>query len=128
MARIHYRLHLKSLARELRTNATDAEVILWNRLRRKAIQNVQFFRQRPVGPFIVDFIAPSVRLVIEIDGGQHFAPEAARKDRQRDEHLERLGYSTLRFTDIDIMKNLDAVVEEIYRRIGEARKSPRTPL
>ncbi len=71
---LNYRPHLKPFARTLRTNMTDAEQKLWYHLRRKQIQGVQFYRQRPIDKYIVDFCAPSVKLIIEVDGSQHFAP------------------------------------------------------
>jgi very-short-patch-repair endonuclease len=66
-----YRADLKLKARNLRANMTDAEQKLWYYLRRKQISNIQFYRQRPINNYIVDFYAPTIKLVIEIDGSQH---------------------------------------------------------
>src|SRR4051794_4161542 len=63
---------LKPIARLLRREMTDAEQRLWFRLRRKQLEGVQFYRQKPIGPYIVDFFAPTIDLVIEVDGSQHF--------------------------------------------------------
>ncbi len=82
-----YSSQLKNNSRVLRSNQTDAERHLWSKLRRKQLNGRQFYRQKPLGNYIVDFYAPSVRLVIEIDGGQHFEPEGIEKDKQRDQYL-----------------------------------------
>lgn len=68
----HYNPKLKDNSRTLRTNMTDAEQVLWYRIRRKQIQNVQFYRQKPLLSFIVDFYCPAAKLIVELDGGQHF--------------------------------------------------------
>ena len=68
---ILYNKNLKINARNLRSNQTTAEILLWSRVRRKKLHNIQFYRQKPLGNFIVDFYAPQAKLVIEIDGSQH---------------------------------------------------------
>jgi len=84
---LKYETSLKPKARALRSNLTDAEQLLWTRLRRKQILDVQFYRQKPIGNFIVDFYAPKASLVIELDGGQHYQPEQQDYDRRRTEFL-----------------------------------------
>ncbi len=69
---LYYQPKNKKIARSLRSNQTDAEQLLWSRIRRKQIKNIQFCRQKPIENFIVDFYAPAAKLVIEIDGSQHF--------------------------------------------------------
>jgi very-short-patch-repair endonuclease len=64
---------LKPLARELRKNMTDAEKRLWSKIRRKQLKKIQFYRQKNIGDFIVDFYCPAAKLIIELDGGQHFS-------------------------------------------------------
>ena len=81
---LRYNQTNKTNARQLRTHMTDSERALWARLRRKQILGVQFYRQKPVGNYIVDFYAPAAKLVIEVDGSQHSAVEGRRKDLQRD--------------------------------------------
>ena len=66
-----YNKKLKARSRELRSSMTDAEIALWVKLRRKQLHGLQFYRQKPLGKFIVDFYCPAAQLVIEIDGGQH---------------------------------------------------------
>ena len=83
---------LKLHAQILRTNMTDAERKLWRRLRRRQMLGVQFYRQRPVGLYIIDFLARVPKIVIEIDGGQHFEPEHKKSDRLRDLYLTSSGF------------------------------------
>ncbi len=94
---LRYRAKLKQPARLLRRQPTEAEQVLWTRVRRKQIGGVQFYRQKPIGPYIVDFHAPAAQLVIEVDGSQHFEPEHAGQDAARDAYLEALGLTVLRF-------------------------------
>lgn len=122
-----YGQKLKNPARELRDNMTDAEQLLWSRLRRKQILGVQFYRQKPIGPFIVDFHAPAAGLVIEVDGGQHYEEKHQRRDTERDKALATLGLRVLRFDNLQVLKELDAVVEQIFMMITERIKSPPAP-
>jgi very-short-patch-repair endonuclease len=118
---IKYNPQLRARARQLRNNLTDAEKQLWNRLRGEQILGIQFYRQRPIGNYIVDFYAPTMRLVIEVDGGQHLEPAQERYDKQRSEYLAKVGLRVLRFDDRQVFLVLDAVMEEIYRAVDEHR-------
>ncbi len=69
--RIYYNPKLKQLARNLRNHSTLSEVLLWNQLKRRQMMGYQFYRQRPIGNYIVDFFCPKLNLVIEIDGESH---------------------------------------------------------
>ncbi|MFH7808216.1 endonuclease domain-containing protein [Acinetobacter sp. BSP-153] len=109
-----YNKSLKQPSRDLRNNMTDAEMLLWQRIRRKQILGLQFYRQKPILNFIVDFYCPSVSLVIECDGGQHFTVEGLEADRVRDEALAQLGLKVLRFDNGQVLAEIDAVVEQIY--------------
>ena len=109
-----YNKNLKQASRDLRNNMTDAEQLLWQRLRRKQILGLQFYRQKPILNFIVDFYCPSVSLVIECDGGQHYTAEGLEADRVRDEALAELGLTVLRFDNRQVLTEIDAVVEKIY--------------
>ena len=102
-------------ARELRHNATEAERVLWRAINARKIAGVRFNRQVPVGPFIGDFVARSIGLVIEVDGGQHNEG----LDAARTRHLEAQGYRVIRFWNNDVFGNLDGVTTEIERVIGE---------
>ncbi len=115
---------LKPISRKLRRDMTDAEQRLWHRLRRKQLHDVQFYRQKPLGDYVVDFYAPTVRLVIEVDGGQHFEAAVIVADERRSAALRRMGLQVLRFDNRQVLLETDAVVEEIWRfidaRIGRA--------
>ena len=80
---LKYSPKLKGNARQLRQNLTDSERALWRRLQGKQLAGVQFYRQKPIGSYIVDFYAPRAKLVIEIDGSQHFEAPHADKDKER---------------------------------------------
>ena len=108
---------LKQKTRELRENMTDAERLLWSKLRRKQLRGLQFYRQKVIGNYIVDFYCHAVKMVIEVDGGQHYEIEGIRKDRIRDEDLRSLGLFVLRFSDREVLKNIDGVMEEIYKYV-----------
>jgi very-short-patch-repair endonuclease len=108
-----YRKLLKEPARSLRTSMTDAEQVLWHRIRRKQIQNVQFYRQRPLLSFIVDFYCPAAKLVVELDGSQHFETGHQAKDRARDAALAGLGLRVLRFDNRQVLLETDAVLAAI---------------
>ena len=114
---LRYDQQLKNRARSLRANLTDAEQRLWARLRRKQILGVQVYRQKPVGNYIADFYAPAARLVVEVDGSQHFEPRQAEHDERRDAHLKQLGLHVLRYTDRQVLLELDSVPEDIFRAV-----------
>ena len=108
---------LKPLARNLRSNMTDAERLIWSKIRRKQIVHRQFYRQKNIGSYIVDFYCPQGKLVIELDGGQHYEAEGLRKDRERDKYLQSLGLTVFRFSDFDVLRNIDGVVEKIFHHL-----------
>ena len=86
-----YHKNLKQVSRNLRNNMTEAEKLLWSRLRGKQLLGLQFYRQKPILNYIVDFYCPSANLVIECDGSQHFTEENLEADRIRYEALAHLG-------------------------------------
>ncbi|MGB6056258.1 MAG: endonuclease domain-containing protein [Burkholderiaceae bacterium] len=108
-------------AKELRSHQTDAEQRLWYHLRAHRLMDLKFKRQKPVGPYIVDFICHEIQLVIEVDGGQH--QEAAEYDRRRDAWLRERGYQVLRFWNNEVMQQTDGVLEAI-RVFVEGRRPP----
>ena len=103
----------------LRTALTDAERRLCNRLRRKQILGVQFYRQKPIGNYIVDFYAPAARLVVEVDGAQHAETAHVKYDERRTQYLQQQGFRVLRFDDRQILLETDAFVQEVYRAVHE---------
>jgi len=111
---IPYNKNLKELAKSLRNKLTEAEQRLWTRLRLKHLGYV-FYRQRPIGDYIVDFYCPKARLVVEVDGGQHFTKDTASSDRVRDEYMRSLDITVLRFSNSEVLKNTDSVAEAIYK-------------
>ena len=117
MAMRTYARYLKPYARRLRADMTDAEHRLWRHVRRKQLCGVLFYRQKSLGRWIVDFYAPAVGLVVEVDGGQHFAPDAITKDMERTAALARMGLTVLRFDDRQVLLETDAVIEEIWRYV-----------
>jgi very-short-patch-repair endonuclease len=101
-------------ARTIRNNATDAERVLWQAISARKLAGIRFNRQVPIGPFICDFVARSIRLVIEVDGGQHDASV----DAGRTAFLKQRGYRVLRFWNNDVLGNLDRVAAQIERVIS----------
>ncbi|MGE5215521.1 MAG: endonuclease domain-containing protein [Chloroflexota bacterium] len=110
----------------MRAHLTDAEQRLWARLRRKQILAVQFYRQKPIGNYIVDFYAPVVQLVVEIDGSQHLEATQAEHDRRRTEYLEQMGLLVLRYTDRQVLLPMESVVADIFR-VVEGKNPPVSP-
>jgi len=108
------------LCRRLRKNQTEAEKKLWVFLRNKQMVGVKFRRQFSIGDYIVDFYAPKYKLGIEADGGQHYEEEGKQKDEKRTRELGKLGVKVLRFSDIDILRDIEGVWEVIK---GELEKS-----
>ena len=107
---IPYRSDLKELARKLRNNATKGERILWHSLSGKQCFGYDFHRQKPLGNYIVDFFFQGLMLVIEVDGVSHNQRSVQVKDRRKEEFLESLGITVLRFMDDKIYpKNRDAL-------------------
>ena len=107
----------KTLARQLRRNMTEAESFLWQRIRRKQLKGRQFYRQKNIGNYIVDFYCPSAKVIIELDGGQHYRQEGNRRDQVRDKYLESLGFRVLRFSDREVFKNIEGVLEKIFEHL-----------
>ncbi|MCZ2248047.1 MAG: DUF559 domain-containing protein [Bacteroidia bacterium] len=112
-----YNPKLKELARQLRNNSTFAEVLLWNELKNKQIKGYDFHRQKPILNYILDFFCLELYLAIEVDGISHDNEERMIKDSKRQNEIEALGISFLRFSDEEIKTQLEGVVKEIERYI-----------
>ncbi len=128
---LQYNPNLKPVARRLRKKMTESEQALWLQLRRKQMLGVQFYRQRPIGNYVVDFYAPEAKLVIEVDGSQHLDANYAQNDARRDIFLASQGLKVLRFTNLQVLKERNAVLEVIHRTLEERLKqkpSPSPPL
>ena len=106
---------LNPYSRSLRKNATKQENHLWYDFLKK--HPLQFNRQRIIGDYIVDFHCPKAKLVIELDGSQHYKGDAIEYDKQRTDYLESLGLMVMRFTNVDIDRNFDGVCQVIEQTI-----------
>jgi very-short-patch-repair endonuclease len=114
---IKYNPRLKALAKELRNNSTLTEVLLWQHLNKKQMAGVRFHRQKPIDEFIVDFYAPDLGLVMEIDGNSHKFKGSGDFDRQ--EILTSLGLHILRFTDKEVKQSIEVVLTCIREWIDD---------
>ena len=112
---INYNPANVSRARELRSSATPQERRLWYGF--LSTRSIRFQRQKPIGNYIVDFYCHSQKLVVEIDGGQHFEPSAVQYDVNRSHFLESQGLRVIRFTNLDVDRNFDGVCEVILKEI-----------
>ncbi|MFK4511778.1 very-short-patch-repair endonuclease [Bradyrhizobium daqingense] len=118
---------LRANARALRRDSTDAERILWSELRAARLNGASFRRQVPIDRYIADFICHAAKLVIELDGGQHFSDEGERADARRSAALEAKGFKVLRFSNLDVMTNRGGVLETIATTIAERAPTPALP-
>jgi very-short-patch-repair endonuclease len=103
-------------ARRLRRNQTDAERVLWFRLRDRRFAGWKFKRQVAIDRFVVDFLCVDAKLIVEVDGSQH--GQRKERDAERTAALEAMGYLVLRFWNHDVMRNTGGVLEEILRTIS----------
>ncbi|MGH8147052.1 MAG: endonuclease domain-containing protein [Rhodanobacteraceae bacterium] len=113
---------MKQRAAALRKNQTPAERALWARLRMRNLCGVRFLRQRVVGNYILDFYAPSLRLAIELDGGQHYEPSGQRYDEHRGNWLRGQGITVLRYTNLDVSQRLDDVLSDIEQVVVRLKR------
>ena len=93
-----------------------AEQILWSKIRKRQILDEKFRRQYSVGPFVVDFYCPVLKLAIEIDGPEHSTEKGMREDKERQEYIEEFGIEFLRFTNEEVFENLDGVISRISEK------------
>lgn len=118
----------RAAAKKLRANTTPHERILWRALKELPIEGSHFRRQAPIGSYVVDFVCPAKRLIIELDGGHHNEDGTAVRDLERQRWLEREGYRVVRFWNSDIAGDLTAVLERIYVELYGSREAEITPL
>ncbi len=131
---LKYNSHLKPFARRLRSEMTESEKKLWFHLRKKQL-GIQFYRQKSIGNYIVDFYGPRAKLVIEVDGGQHLENAHVESDLSRDTYLAEQGLKVLRFNNVQVLQHIDDVLEAIVREIplnpplrkGEVNKEVKKP-
>ena len=107
---------MNSTRKALRKNQTDAETLLWRRLRNRQLGGLKFRRQHSFPPYIVDFVCIEKLFVVELDGGQHaFSVEA---DERRTKCLELKGFRVIRFWNNEILGNTEAVLERIFELLN----------
>ena len=113
-----------TICRNLRKNQTDAERKLWRILRNRQFISVKFRRQFPVGKYILDFYSPEYKLGIEADGGQHYENEMSMQDELRAKELAMVGIEILRFSNLDILHNIEGVCIVIQGVVEKLRNTP----
>ncbi len=101
---LRYDKWLKKFSQQLRKDMTDAENLQWSNLRMKQLKGHQFYRQKIIERYIVDFYCPKANLVIELDGGQHYSEGGKKKDDVRDNYIEERGMKVLRFSDTEVLR------------------------
>lgn len=111
-------------ARALRKHLTDAEVLLWSRLRRRYQGGYRFRKQHPIGPYIADFACIAEKLVVEVDGDTHGDDDAIAYDARRDGFMRERGWRVFRITNEDVFKRLDDVLDDIARILQCELKPP----
>ena len=110
---VRRRVRTRAIARDLRRKSTPTEDMLWQALRRQQLHGLQFRRQHPIGPFVVDFVCHSARLVVEVDDPIH--NDHREYDIERDIYLQRVGYTVLRIPADRVLRDLPNVLSEIRR-------------
>ena len=113
--------HLKGAAKRLRKDMTEAEKLLWSRLRAHRFAGASFRRQAVLGPYVVDFLYAKTKLVVEIDGSQH---ATSNTDATRDAYLGAHGYRVLRYRNNEVLGNLDAVLEDLHMHLSDPIRTP----
>ncbi len=108
---------LKQRRRELRRNQTDAERALWAKVRNKQFFGIRFFRQYSIGPYIVDFYCPTVKLAVELDGGQHSRSDNREYDTIRSEYLRTQGIDVMRFWDNEVLLDIQSVLSKLVLKV-----------
>jgi very-short-patch-repair endonuclease len=127
MAEIFNRHEMKARRQELRREMTEAERLLWNKIRNRQINGCKFRRQFSIGAYIVDFYSPESRLAIEIDGSSHDRVDSIEYDKNRQEEIEILGIRVLRFKNKDIYSNLEMAIKQIGEIVMERRQIKQNP-
>ncbi|MFA6160498.1 MAG: endonuclease domain-containing protein [Parcubacteria group bacterium] len=114
MTKIYNKAKIKENRRLLRKVQTKEELIFWAQVKNRRFHDYKFRRQYSIGNYIADFYCPELKLVVEIDGGQHYEKENIKKDFERTKFFEDLGMKIKRYTNIEIKNNLSGVMEELW--------------
>jgi very-short-patch-repair endonuclease len=117
MVRIYNKKQFQERRRTLRNNMPKSEVILWSKIKNRQIHGERFLRQYGVDQYVLDFYCPRLKLAIEVDGDSHFISGAEEQDKVRQKYIETLGIHFLRFTNVDVVENLDGVCQRIFDAI-----------
>jgi very-short-patch-repair endonuclease len=128
MSKIYNKASEKEKRRLLRKNMPKAEVIMWSRLKQKQLLGYKFRRQYSVGSYVIDFFCPELKLAVEVDGTSHLKDGAEYYDSNRQESIEQLGIKFLRFSNAEVYKNLNGVLEVIVDNVQKIRRFPLNPL
>lgn len=104
---------LKDRRRDLRARSTDAERLLWQKLRGRQVCNLKFFRQFSIGPYILDFYCPEKKIAIELDGSQHTTEQGVAYDVERTAYLTGKDVKVMRFWNNEVLTNVDGVVMKV---------------
>ncbi|MBU0531715.1 MAG: endonuclease domain-containing protein [Candidatus Uhrbacteria bacterium] len=110
--------HVKERRRALRETMAPSEVILWLYLKEKQLCGFKFRRQHSIGEYVVDFYCPKAKLVVEVDGDSHYEPDAEVRDIIRTKYIESFGIKLIRFTNLDVKFNIDAVIADILSELS----------
>ena len=125
--KIYYNPKLKKLAQKLRNNSTKSEIKLWTFLRKNQMYNYDFHRQKPIDNYIVDFFCNRLYLAIECDGYSHQILEVFEKDVKKTKRLNELGISVLRFSDYQILNDIENVIRVIEEYIDCFKRNGYSP-
>ena len=128
MPRTRVSFEMRQKARSLRLHATKAESLLWYELRELKADGLKFRRQSPIGPYIVDFVCPSVKLIVEVDGDLHETEAGRRHDANRDSYLRSLDYVILRIDEPDVINNAWHVAQFVKEKAECVAGDPTRPL
>lgn len=115
---LHNDPKLKQRRRELRRNQTEAERALWVYLRNKRFYGIKFFRQYSIGPYILDFYCPTLKLAVELDGGQHNHSESKDYDLARSKYLRAQGIEVIRYWNNEVLLNMEGVLAELALKVN----------
>lgn len=113
---------LQQYAKSMRQNLTKSEAIIWKYIKGCKLHGVKFRRQYIIEPYIADFAALEIKLIIEIDGATHSSDEEIIYDQKRDSYLKSLGWEILRIWNIDIYSNLSGILENLDKKIWELKQ------
>ncbi len=114
--------NFKLIRRGLRQQMTDAELLFWSKIKNKQLCAYKFRRQYSIGPFIVDFYCPKLKLVIEIDGSQHAKLDIINYDSSRTAYFQSMNIKVIRYWNHEIMNNIEGVYIDLQEQIKKRRK------